>query len=97
MREMNQIATGLRLDNKHRICLTKALKKLENVASGDVFFNVFINKENQIVLDPQVAVPAKEAWLFQNKEALESVKQGLEESAKGETRALGSFAEYAQE
>ena len=94
---MNQIATGLRLDNKHRICLTKALKQLGGVDSGKVFFNIFINKENQIVLDPQVAVPAREAWLFQNQKALESVRKGLEESVDGNTKFLGSFAEYAQE
>ena len=35
----------------------------------------------QIVLAE--AVPAKEAWLHKNKEALESVKRGLDQTASG--------------
>jgi hypothetical protein len=36
-------------------------------------------------------------WLYENAEALASVKQGLRESAEGKSVYLGSFAKYAKE
>lgn len=45
----------------------------------------------------QVTVPAYEAWLFKNTEAVAAVKKGLVESAQGRTRSRGSFARYADD
>jgi hypothetical protein len=36
-------------------------------------------------------------WLYENAEALASVKQGLRESAEGKIIDRGSFAKYAEE
>ena len=33
-------------------------------------------------------IPKREQWLYKNKKALKSVKQGLKESAKGQTSKL---------
>lgn len=41
-------------------------------------------------------IPASEAWLYRNKDALASVRTGLREAARGEVRDLGSFANWAQ-
>lgn len=40
-------------------------------------------KDGKIVLDPMKAVPEREAWLYQNPEALASVKRGLKDAAEG--------------
>lgn len=48
-----------------------------------------------ILLTPVVVRHEREAWLHDNKEALESVRRGLKQSARGETHDLGSFAQYA--
>ncbi len=37
----------------------------------------------EFIVRPAVTVPAEEAWLFQNKEALESVRLGLEDARSG--------------
>ena len=59
-------------------------------------FDVYRNEVGQLVLDPRVSVPAREAWLFRNPEALAAVRRGLDESARGKTKPLGSFAKHAK-
>lgn len=74
-------------DSRGRISLgTEAKSKTYRVLTNDL---------GQILLEPVVAIPESEAWLFKNPEALSAVKQGLQESAEGLTTSLGSFAEYA--
>jgi hypothetical protein len=57
-------------------------------------YKVFINDMGQILLDPVVSIPERELWLWQNAEALDSVKRGLKQSAEGQGHSLGSFAQY---
>lgn len=87
------IARDVRPDAKKRVTLGKALIDL----GEDVRFDVYRNESGQIVLDPQVSVPASEAWLYRNPEALAAVRRGLQESAEGKTVSLGSFAQYFDE
>ena len=82
----------LKPDAKKRITLGKALAGLD----PDVRFDVYRNEAGQIVLDPRVSIPAREAWLFQNPEALAAVRRGLDEAAQGKTKSLGSFARHAR-
>lgn len=77
-------------DAKKRLSLGQAIEE------PGVAYNIYCNRLGQIVLDPVKAVPAYEAWLFENKEALASVKRGLTDSAAGRTRNLGSFAAHAK-
>jgi hypothetical protein len=43
------------------------------------------------------AIPASEMWLYENPQALASVKQGLRESAEGKSVYRGSFSKHAKE
>ena len=78
-------------DAKKRLSLGQAIEQV------GVAYNIYSNRLGQIVLDPVKAVPAYEAWLFENKEAMASVKRGLADSAAGRTKNLGSFAAHAEE
>ena len=82
--------SNVRPDSKGRITLGDLAK---NVSS----FTVVELPDGAIRLEPNVEIPAREKWLFGNKEALESVRRGIEQSAKGEVRSLGSFAEHAKD
>jgi hypothetical protein len=77
-------------DSKKRVSLGDALSAISA-------FNIYRNSLGQIVLDPVKTIPVSEAWLFENPQALASVKQGLKESAEGKTRYRGSFAKYTKD
>jgi hypothetical protein len=80
----------LRPDSKGRITLGRA-------AEGVSGFQMEQREDGTIILKPMVEIPAREAWLHRNKKALASVQKGLEQSAKGQTKDLGSFARYADD
>jgi hypothetical protein len=77
-------------DAKKRLSLGEAL-------GGATAYNIYRNPLGQIVLDPVKAVPASEMWLYENPQALASVKRGLRESAEGKSVHRGSFARHAKE
>lgn len=80
----------LKPDAKGRIQLGNRTKNI-------VRYRIIEENDGKIILLPEVAIPANEVWLYKNKEALETVKEGLEQSASGKTKKRGSFAKYVQE
>lgn len=77
----------LKPDSKGRIQLGKRAKDI-------IRYQVVEKEDGCIILMPEVAIPANEAWLYKNKEALEAVKTGLQQSASGKIKKRGSFAKY---
>jgi hypothetical protein len=84
------VARDVRPDSRKRIALGRALENLD-----DASFNVYLDADGRIILDPQVTIPASEAWLFRNRKALDSVRRGLGEAAAKKSETAGSFAQYA--
>lgn len=76
-------------DAKKRLSLGAAL-------SDATAYNIYRNPLGQLILDPVKAIPASEMWLYENPQALASVKQGLRESAEGKRVYRGSFAKHAK-
>jgi hypothetical protein len=76
---------NLTLDSKKRISLSKLLK-FKGVSS----VKASILENGDILLKPMASIPARELWLYENKEALESVKRGLSQEG---TIDRGSFAQ----
>jgi|ERR1700691_1294694 hypothetical protein len=77
-------------DAKKRLSLGEALRDV-------TAYNIYSNALGQVILDPVKTVAAHEMWLYENAQALASVKQGLRESAEGKSVYRGSFAKYAKE
>jgi len=75
--DFKDIAKNVKPDAKKRVVLPKALVK------EDVSYHIYCNSLGQIVLDPQVTIPASEVWLFKDPDALDSVRRGLSDAAKG--------------
>lgn len=74
-----RLATNVKPDAKNRVVLSRATR-----AEG-VTYHVYRNEMGQIVLDPQVSIPASEAWLLRNAAARAAVVRGLKEAAEGKT------------
>ncbi len=68
----------------------------EFTKEGDCF-RVFVDEKNRIILEPLDNIPDNEKWIYENPEIFEDLKQGMEQSQKGEVKSLGSFAEYLDE
>lgn len=71
----------LPMDSRNRVTLTPLLAEGEDISSFEAH-----RDGAKIVLIPMTEIPANEAWLYRNKEALESVKRGLK---KGKVRGRG--------
>lgn len=84
------VARDVRPDSRKRVSLGSALTDL-----GDASFAIYRDSRGRIILEPQVSIPADEAWLFRNKAAKESVARGLKQIDS--TKALGSFADHADD
>ncbi len=81
-----EVKYSSRADNRGRLTIGKIAKNKN--------YRIMINELGQILLDPIANIPEKEIWLWKNQSALESLKRGLNEAEAGETKELGSFAEY---
>jgi hypothetical protein len=93
LHEARLVVREARPDAKRRVTLGKAL---DGYPEG-VEFAVYRNDKGQIILDPMVRVPAREAWLYANPQALTAVRRGLDEAARDDAATLGSFASFAGE
>ncbi len=83
--DLIRVAGSVKPDAKKRVVLPDAL--VQEV----IIYHIYRNSIGQILLDPQVTIPASELWLFENKDALASVDRGMLESVRINR---GSFAKY---
>ena len=90
IRDQNMVRVGKPVtpDSRKRVVLPKTVVK-----EGITYF-IYHNSAGQIILDPQVSIPASELWVFQNKDVLASIDRGIRESLNGKTIDRGSFAKH---
>lgn len=77
----------IRPDAKGRICFGKLAEKVSS-------YTIIQKSGGRLILEPNVEIPAKEKWLWENKTAFEQVKKGLQDSAAGKIKSRGSFVEF---
>ena len=76
------IAKDVKPDYRRRVILPKAI-----VQKG-IRYDIYLNPEGQIILDPRVTIPASEAWVFNNPEVLALVKRGLTDVSEGKVSRI---------
>ncbi len=79
--EFQKVAEGVKPDAKKRVVLPGTAKE-------GVTYHIYENNLGKIVLDPQVFIPASEAWLYKNQEALAMVRRGLKDAAGGRVKKI---------
>ena len=84
------IAKSVKPDIKKRVVLPATL------VQEDIRYRIYHNSIGQILLDPQVTIPASELWVFENKDILSSIDKGMAESANRQVINRGSFAKYVK-
>jgi hypothetical protein len=88
MGEFQIIKESVSSDSRGRLSLGTVVK--------DKRYRVMVNDAGQILLDPVVAIPERELWLWQNPEAIASVQRGIDQAVDGELQDMGSFTQYAE-
>jgi hypothetical protein len=63
-------------------------------AKGVSSYRIRQEKDGRLILEPYAEIPAREAWLYKNKKALESVRQGLRDAKAGKAKRLGDFSKF---
>lgn len=91
---MRKNMSTVNMDNKQRICLTRALSKeeRENFSSFRMY-----REGGKIVLEPIAEVPEKDHWIYKDPKALASLIKGIKDAEEGRLKDLGSFSKYATE
>lgn len=69
-----KIAENVKPDSKGRVYLPKIMVK------EGITYHIYINSYGQIVLDPQMIIPASEGWLLEKTPALSLAEGGMAES-----------------
>lgn len=66
-------------DKKHRVSLGACIK-----TPNGVRYKILHNEYGQILLDPVKSVPAREAWIYEKAENIESIQRGIAQAEKGQ-------------
>ncbi len=80
--DFEMLAENVKPDAKNRVSLRKI-----KISEG-VTYRIYRNRIGQIVLDPQVSIPASEAWLFEDKKALADVARGFGDEDQGRVKIV---------
>ena len=80
--DFEKVVGNVKPDSKKRVMLRRI-----NLPEG-VTFQMYRNCVGQILLDPQVTIPASEAWLFNNPQARALIQQGLAEAKQGKVSKI---------
>ena len=85
------------IDSKNRITIGEKITKLISAQTEADKFQIFFSEEGDILLRPMVSIPIKEAWIYQNPQALKSIRQGLDEVKREKTEKAENLEEFLED
>jgi hypothetical protein len=77
----------LRPDSRGRVTLGA-------YAKGVSSFRIHKEKDGRLILEPYREIPAREAWLYENKVALAQVRKGLKDAKEGKVTHGGDYTKF---
>jgi hypothetical protein len=69
------------IDERNRLTVGEILKGCTRV-------RLYRNDSGEVLLQPIVEIPASELWLFSNPEAINDVREGLQDASQGKVFRL---------
>ncbi len=86
--------TSIRPDKQGRFALAQAVKLVEDTlgAQADTY-KVCVSTSGEILLVPVAEIPLRELWLHRNPIALNAVRRGLDQAARGEFASIDDVLE----
>lgn len=82
----------LQLRKNNQITLPK-----DFIPEGATQFECDKQKDGTIILKPMVAIPANEAWIYNDPKLLNEIKQGIHEAKNNKQKHIGSFAQHLKD
>jgi len=87
-KEVVNMQNNIKINDDFQEIGTKTIDERNRLTLGEIFkdykrVRLYKNDRGEVLLQPIVEIPASELWLFQNKEALESVQKGLKDASEG--------------
>jgi len=84
---------NIKINEKFQEVGTKTVDSRNRLTLGDLLegykrVRLYKNDRGEVLLQPIVEIPSSELWLFENKDALESVRKGLKDASEGKITKL---------
>jgi hypothetical protein len=82
------------LDAKGRITISNEWMPFKNQTVRS--FKIYSNGDGDLLLRPEVTIPAREAWVYQNPDAIKSIKKGIKELEEGNGDIVDDLDSYLE-
>lgn len=82
------------LDSKNRITLKERWYKFFASRNKVDSYQVFVDRDGDILLRPAVTIPSNEAWIYQNQKVIGKIRKGLNEAASDKTEKVNNLDEF---
>lgn len=82
------------LDSKNRITLKERWYKFFASRNKVDSYQVFVDRDGDILLRPAVTIPSNEAWIYRNPKVIGKIRKGLEEAASGKTEKVDDLDDF---
>ena len=82
------------LDAKGRITISNEWMPYKNQTVRS--FKIYSNGDGDLLLRPEVTIPAREAWIYQNPDVIKSIKKGIKELEEGKGDIVDDLDSYLE-
>lgn len=82
------------LDSRGRITISEDWT--HNAPQKIRSFKVFQNSDGDLLLRPEVSIPAREAWIYKNPKIRASIQKGIQEAKEGKGEIIDDVKAYIE-
>jgi len=80
------------LDSKGRITISQ--NWISSHSQPVRSFKIFRNGDGDLLLRPEISIPAREAWVFKNPEVFASIQRGIQEAKEGKGEVIDDIDDF---